>query len=116
MSLEGYVLIGRRDRQDGQMCQGVAVFAHALPANNITSQQKSPTSERIWVVVYSDLVPHLVGVRYRPPEQGEAASTKSLREEWSELNPGVMSTVIVGDKDIHHEQWQWKSSRNTAEG
>jgi hypothetical protein len=114
--LEGYVLIGRRDRQDVRKCGGVAVFALALQADQITLVHKSASSERIWVIIHSDLGPYLIGAWYRPPVQGETATINSLREEWLELSRGVMGTIIVGDMNIHHKKWLWRSSRNSAEG
>ena len=58
ISLEGYLLISRRDRGDGdddRQCGGVAIFAMQQHADRMTEMLKSRTAERIWVLVHSDL-------------------------------------------------------------
>jgi hypothetical protein len=72
VSLEGYTLISRRDRCEGdddRKCGGVAVFALTQQADSITEVSKSATSERVWVIVHSDMGPLLVVIWYRPPVQ-----------------------------------------------
>ena len=46
VALEGYVLIGRRDRDDGHKGSGVAVFAQTLLADCITLLLRSKTHEK----------------------------------------------------------------------
>ena len=78
-TLDGYCLIGRRDR--GSACGGVAVFATAAVAPTVALLRKSETAERIWVLVHCDCGPLLVGCWYRPPCYGETASIESLTAE-----------------------------------
>jgi hypothetical protein len=116
ITLEGYSLIARRDRNDGRRCGGVAVFALAGKANSITKLKESEDSERLWILVHSDLGPFLLAAWYRPPVQGEVNSIRSLREEWQHLGKEAMGTVILGDLNIHHKKWLRRSARNSAEG
>jgi hypothetical protein len=114
--LEGYRLIGRRDRADGRKCGGVAVFAHESKAESMTTMKVSEFSERLWILVHSDLGPYLVCAWYRPPVPGEVDSIKELRKEWEELSRDAVGTIIVGDLNIHHKKWLRRSNRNSAEG
>ena len=53
IEIEGYVLIGRRDRQDGRKCGGIAVFVRIGLAENMTLVKISVVSERLWFLVHS---------------------------------------------------------------
>ena len=44
VSLEGFVLLGRRDRRDGRKCGGVAVFVSASQADCVTLVKDSDDS------------------------------------------------------------------------
>ena len=118
--LEGYRLIGRRDRRwnliDERKCGGVAVYGLTEQADSMTLLKYSPDSERIWILVHTDLGPYLLGAWYRPPVPGEVDSIKSLRKEWCELNEDAIGTVVIGDINIHHRKWLIKSARNSSEG
>ena len=114
--VEGYKLISRRDRRDGRKCGGVAVFALVEKAGSMTELFKSEVSERLWILVHSDLGPYLIGVWYRPPEPGEVESIKELRKEWNDLSRDAIGTIIVGDINVHHKTWLRRSARNSAEG
>jgi hypothetical protein len=80
ISLEGYELIGRRDRRDGRECGGVAMFALGIQANNVTLLHESKSSERLWAIVHSDLGPYLIYAWYRPPAPGETDSIATLEK------------------------------------
>ena len=114
--LEGYVIASRRDRDDGRKCGGVIVFAHCSVASRVTEIKKSDSSERVWLALHADIGPFLIGVWYRPPEAGEAATIESLEKEWTVLNPKVLGTIIIGDINIHHRKWLRYFNRNSAEG
>ena len=116
VTLEGYELVGRRDRRDGRECGGVAMFVLAIQANNVTLLHESKSSERLWAIVHSDLGPYLVCAWYRPPEPGETDSIATLAKEYEELSPGMLGTIITGDMKVHQKRWLWKSSRNSGEG
>jgi hypothetical protein len=120
IELEGYIMISRRDRGEGdddRKCGGVAVFAMHEHAERMTEIEKSKTSERVWIVVHSDMGPFLIGNWYRPPVHGpEVSSIASLREEWNALSQDVVGTIIGGDMNIHHRRWLKRSARNSAEG
>ena len=82
----------------------------------MTLMHKSVDSERQWTLVHSDLGPYLVGAWYRSPVRGGTDLIQSLREEWSKLSPRTMGIIIIGDMNVHHKRWLWKSSRNSVEG
>jgi hypothetical protein len=77
---------------------------------------ESKVSERLWILVHSDLGPYLVATWYRPPVQGEVESIRSFKEELTELKSLAIGTLIVGDLNIHHKRWLKYSARNSAEG
>jgi hypothetical protein len=97
VEIEGYTIIGRRDRRDGRKCGGVAVFALSNREESMTLVKDSESSERLWILIHSDLGPYLVGAWYRPPVQGEMETIKSLRAEWEELSQEAVGTILVGD-------------------
>ena len=114
--LEGFVLVARRDRDDGRKCGGVAAYACKRISNRIALLEKSSASERVWLVLHSDTGPFLMAVWYRPPSPGEVESIKSFEEELQRLNTEVLGIILVGDLNIHHAQWLTYSSRNSAKG
>ena len=93
--LEGYVLVGRHDRQDGRKCGGVVMYALASYANYITLLDKSLGAERLWAVVHSDLGPYLVGLWYRPPVQGEMETIDTLHHEWSKYSGKSSAPLLL---------------------
>lgn len=116
VTLEGYQLVGRRDRNNGRKGGGIIVFAAKEIVVYMTLVKISKESERLWILVHSDLGPYLVAAWYRPPVQGEVHSIRSFKSELEELNPLAIGTVVVGDLNIHHKKWLMYSSRNSAEG
>jgi hypothetical protein len=116
VTIEGYTIVGRRDRSDGRKCGGVAVYVQSRLAECVTLLQKSITHERLWILVHSDLGPLLIACWYRPPDPGEVESIKTLHKEWSELSVEAMGTIIAGDMNVHHTKWLRRSARNSPEG
>ena len=116
VEIEGYSIVGRRDRRDGRKCGGVAVYVQSQMAASVTLMQDSDTHERLWILVHSDLGPFLIASWYRPPEPGEVKSISTLREEWSELSREAIGTIITGDMNVHHRKWLRRSARNSVEG
>ncbi len=81
ISLEGYSLIGRRDRRDGRSGGGVVIFVKSEFVDSVTLVQDSEAAERLWCVVHSDHGPISVCCWYRPPEPGEVATIQSFKQE-----------------------------------
>ena len=50
LRIEGYTLISRRDRDDGRLGGGVAVFALEKLAHRLTLLENSQVAERSWVI------------------------------------------------------------------
>ena len=92
------------------------MFALSNREESMTLVKDSESSERLWILIHSDLGPYLVGAWYRPPVQGEMETIKSLRAEWEELSQEAVGTILVGDMNIHHKKWLRRSDGNTAEG
>ena len=65
VALEGYVVVGRRDRDDGRICGGVIAFARRDVAANVAHLHRSVEAERFWLVIHTDQGPYLLGVWYR---------------------------------------------------
>ena len=81
LRIEGYTLISRRDRDDGRLGGGVAVFALEKLAHRVTLVENSHVAERSWVIMHYDHGSCVIGCWYRPPAPGEADSTRSFKEE-----------------------------------
>ena len=119
VDIEGYAVVGRRDRSygnDDRRCGGVAVYVQAEIVDSMTLLHKSPDHERVWILFHSNLGPLLLCSWYRPPVPGEIDSIHTLRKEWDELNHGAIGTILVGDLNVHHKKWLRWSARNSAGG
>ena len=116
VNVEGYTVVARRDRDDGRKCGGVIVYAQDGLASRVTLIEQSADSERVWLIIHTDVGPYLVGVWYRPPEPGETNTIKSLETEWELHNQAALGTILVRDMNVHHRRWLRFSSENSAEG
>ena len=116
ITLTGYTLISRRDRSDGRQGGGIALFALNAVASQVVHVADSITYERSWYIIHTDVGPISLGVWYRPPEYGELESITSLHAEWENHVINCIGTFIVGDMDVHHEQWLKYSHSVTPEG
>ena len=85
LTLEGYTLVARRDRNDGRQGGGIAAFATSDIAERVTLIQSSDDAERFWLMVHADQGPHLVGVWYRPPAPGETGTAATLKAKYSAI-------------------------------
>ena len=115
-TLEGYVLLSRRDRSDGRKGGGILLFAKEDVAASAVLLKHSEDDERSWHTVHTAQGPLLLGVWYRPSCTGEVASVERLEEEWLQHSEGALGTLVVGDLNVHHESWLRYSNSTTAEG
>ena len=63
IEVEGYEIIGRRDRSfngDERKCGGIIVFARSNIASNVTLIETSAVSERMWFQMHSNNGPYLL--------------------------------------------------------
>ena len=120
IELEGYEVVGRRDRSysgDARRCGGVVVFARVAIANHVTLLLTSEVSERLWFQLHTDNGPYLLCSWYRPPVQGETESIGSFVEELTQLRTHALGTLVIGDLNLHCRRWLIHSSEgNTREG
>ena len=116
LTLEGYTLVARRDRNDGRQGGGIAALAASDIAERVTLIQSSDDAERFWLMVHADQGPHLVGVWYRPPAPGETGTVTTFKSEYSALENTCLGSIILGDLNVHNRQWLKHSSHNSAEG
>ena len=116
LRIEGYTLISWRDRDDGRLGGGVAVFALEKLAHRVTFLENSQVAERSWVIIHSDHGPYVIGCWYRPPAPGEADSIRSFKEEAQLHATNAVGWVQLGDLNIHHRKWLKYSHRNSLEG
>ena len=116
VDVEGYTIVARRDRCNGQKCGGVAVYALASRANHVTFLERSADSERVWVLLHTHTGPLLACTWYRPPCPGEVDSIGSLKKEWQRLNVQAVGTILVGDANVHNRRWLRYSAHNSPEG
>ncbi len=115
IELSNYKLVSRRDRPDGRGWGGVALFARADVHANIVLIQASDSIEAVWHTLHCDIGPILLGVWYRRPNPGEIASVESFDREL-EAHSGHIATMIVGDMNVHHEDWLRYSNGSSREG
>ena len=115
VSLEGFVVSARRDRRDGRKCGGVIVFTRVALEESVTCIKDCEDSERLWLIVHACSGPLLLGCWYRPPDAG-VASIQSLSEDLQDLAGESMTTLILGDINVHHERWLRFSNGTSAEG
>ena len=116
LTLEGYTLVARRDRNDGRQGGGIAALAASDIAERVTLIQSSDDAERFWLMLHADQGPHLVGVWYRPPAPGETGTVTTFKSEYSALENTCLGSIILGDLNVHNRQWLKHSSHNSAEG
>ena len=116
VDLEGYTLVGRRDRSDGRAGGGIAAFAFSNIAERISLINTSDCAERFWLLVHAEQGPHLVGVWYRPPNPGEVQTVNSFKAEMQLLADSSVGNIVVGDLNVHNKPWLRHSSHNSLEG
>ena len=105
ISLPGYSLVSRRDRQDGRQGGGIALFALASVVAEIVHVADSLKHERSFHLVHTDLGALSIVLWYRPPCYKELSSINDLFPECEEYGKGSMGTIIVGDLNVHHKPW-----------
>jgi hypothetical protein len=65
IELEGFIIVGRRDRNygnDDRKCGGVLVYARVDIADHVTLLHKSEASERLWLQMHTRNGPYLLCV------------------------------------------------------
>ena len=116
IELEGYTLISRRERDDGRVGGGIALFALDSIAPQVVLLEHSKEHERSWHAIHTDIGPVLLCVWYRPPCPGEIRSIQSCEEEWRRLSASHVATMIIGDLNVHHTRWLKHSTSVSVEG
>ena len=119
IELEGFEVVGRRDRNysgDDRNCGGVIVFAKTSIVSHVTLLLTSENSERLWLQLHTDNGPYLLCSWYRPPVQGEVESINSFVEEFTQLRAHALGTLLMGDLNLHCRRWLTYSDGNTREG
>ncbi len=115
VQLTNYVLVSRRDQKESTNWGGVALFARADVSENIVLIKESSLIELAWHTLHSDIGPILLGVWYRRPNRGETASITQFDKEMEEF-PEHVGKIIVGDMNVHNEQWLTFSNGSSPEG
>ena len=60
VELEGFQIVGRRDRGGGKKCGGIIVFARIEIASHVTLLEESTRAERMWLLMHSNIGPYLL--------------------------------------------------------
>ena len=120
MSLEivGYAPVSRLDRRGhipGTLNHGGIRFYHKIVGGMDVTHLSHSLAERSWYYVRASLGPVLLGVCYRLPDD-QISNWQSFRHELAEHTAGVISTIIVGDMNIHHKSWLSPSASDTPAG
>ena len=116
ISLTGYALVARRDRQDDSGWGGIALFVRSDLRSGIAHLADSPLFERSWFLLHTDHGPFTLCLWYRPPRYNETNSITSFAEEWSVHSVSGIGTVVTGDLNVHHKEWLRFSRTTTPEG
>ena len=114
---EGYTLITRRDRCNGEgFGGGVVIFARDGIAKNVTALEPSKNTECCWALLHSNHGPFLVGCWYRPPMRGELDSIKEFVNDLEVHRELALGTIIMGDMNVHNTRWLKFSTCLSPEG
>ena len=116
ISLNGYMLVSRRDRQDDSGWGGICCFARNDFASNIVHVETSRDAERQWHELHSSCGPFLLVNQYRPPHYGETLSIDSLDDDMASFHCNTFGTIILGDFNVHNKAWLKYSSHDSPEG
>jgi hypothetical protein len=119
VQLEGYLVVGRRDRSysgDERRCGGIIVFARTEIAEHVSLMSMSDSSERMWILMHTHLGPYLLCCWYRPPLPGEVQSILDFEAEYNQLKDGALGMVLIGDLNLHSRRWLRHSINNSVEG
>ena len=95
LTLEGYLLVARRDRNDRRQGGRIAAFARSAIAERVTLIQSSDYAARFWLMVHADQGLHLVGVWYRPPAPGETGAVITFKAENVALENASLGSIIL---------------------
>ena len=115
IDLDGYVLISRRDRQDGSGWGCVCCFARRDFQYCIVEILRSNDAERIWHVMHTSCGPYILGMQYRRPDTGEVDSIHSLKDELQQIQNQAFGIILVGDFNVHSIRWLKYSSHESSE-
>ena len=115
IDLDGYVLISRRDRQDGSGWGGICCFARRDFQYCIVEILRSNIAERIWHVMHTSCGPYILGIQYRRPHTGEVDSILSLEGELQQIQEQAFGIILVGDFNVHSIRWLKFSSHESSE-
>ena len=108
-----YTLISRRDRDDGRLGGGIALFAHKRVAPHLVHVGTSKSFERTWHVFHSDQGAISICLWYRPPACGEVASVHAFDDELTTYGGECEYSITVGDMNAHNIEWLPYSSYNS---
>ncbi len=113
--LTKYELVSRRDRPDQRGWGGIALFARHDVHASIVFVRESATLELTWHTLHADVGPLLLGVWYRPPRRGEIEAIQQFDRELEGFEDHIGS-IIVGDMNVHNEDWLTHSNGVSPEG
>ena len=82
---------------------------------NIVHLYNSTQAERSWHLLHLDVGTLAIANWYRPPSSA-LEHIASLQEELSGLKHEVIGFILLGDMNIHHQRWLFRSNANTLEG
>ncbi len=116
IELGGYILVSRRDRDDGRSGGGIAVFVRDNFGGQVLLREHSESHERSWHTIHSEIGPILLCAWYRPPNSGEVESIRACDDEHRRLADEHIGCIVVGDLNVHHSRWLRYSSGVSFEG
>ena len=118
ISLSGYRCVSRLDRRQGIRTDrgGIALFARDGFATSVVHIADSELDERSWYVIHANCGPVVFCLWYRPPHIGEIASIHRFEQEFARYSRLGVSSLVVGDMNVHNVGWLRFSRRDSTEG
>ena len=118
LDLTGYHRVSRLDRRGAVRSDrgGIALYARDGFELTIVHVGDSPVDERSWHIIHADCGPILLCVWYRPPAYGELDSIRRFEQEFQEYSNQAVSTIVVGDMNVHNTEWLTFSHGTKPEG
>ena len=118
VSLSGYHCVARLDRRHGIRTDrgGIALFVRDGFQNSVVHIADSDLDERSWYVVHANCGPIVLCLWYRRPAIGEVDSILRFEAEFAKYSRRGVSSLVVGDMNVHNVGWLRFSSRDSTEG
>ena len=110
--------MAKLDRRQGIRTDrgGIAWFVRDGFHNSVVHIADSDLDERSWFVIHADCGHIVFRIWYRRPDIGEVDSIRRFELEFIRFSPRGISSLVVGDMNVHNVGWLRFSRCDTTEG